>query len=111
MRSKSPAEVARALELGWVSWAGVPRAVLADNGGEVYPGFEEYLTGLGARMIYTSVESPWPNGICERTGGVWKTIWNASLQENHFPNQLSYKYCMFANACRDERRAASVVTS
>ena len=55
----------------WVTVFGAPRRFLSDNGGE-FNSSEMRCLGdrFGVELVCTAAESPWSNGVCERTNGV-----------------------------------------
>ena len=55
----------------WISIFGAPTRVLSDNGGEFSNEmFEDMCDNLNIKMMTTSAESPWSNGLCERHNAV-----------------------------------------
>ena len=73
IRDKRPETIIRALSDGWFSIFGPPSKVLSDNGGEFQ---NEKMRRMAERwnmkLLTTSAESPWSNGLCEKTVGIIK---------------------------------------
>ena len=79
--SKHPAVVRDALERIWLCWAGPPKAVTVDQGGEFGREFSDYLEGLGVHVRWTAAEAPWKNAAAERHGGYWKAVATHAIYE------------------------------
>ena len=79
--SKHP-RVVFATYLGvWCSWAGLPKAVLSDRGGEFHKEFSEELEAMNVQLLQAAVKSPTQNAACERAGGAWKFHARALIDE------------------------------
>ena len=65
----------------WKRWAGNPVRVLTDGGqefeGSVQQGFDDDQVYVEKIAAY----SPWQNGVCERHGGLWKSVFQKSFEE------------------------------
>lgn len=56
----------------WLQWAGPPRTVTVDQGGEFYGEFTQELESLGVAIHRIPTDAPWQAGATERNGGSWK---------------------------------------
>ena len=66
-----PATVIKGIFLSWIAIFGTPRKILSDNGGEFCNGeMREMGEKFNIRILTTSAESPWSNGVCERLNAV-----------------------------------------
>ena len=73
IRDKKPETIIRALYEGWFAIFGAPAKILSDNGGE----FQNEKVRMMAekwniKLLATAAESPWSNGLCEKTVGILK---------------------------------------
>lgn len=66
---------------GWTNWAGFPISLLVDGGGEFEGGFREAAELVPIEVRTTAGETPQQNGICERRGGVWKSVARAVIDQ------------------------------
>src|SRR5215469_2227096 len=68
IKSKQPTEIVRALLNKWIGIFGPPKELLSDNGLEfMNEDVKDLCERFGIRQIATAAESPWSNGLCERT--------------------------------------------
>ena len=79
--SKHPRVVFATFMGVWCSWAGLPKAVLSDRGGEFNKEFSEELEAMNVELISSAAISPTQNAVCERAGGAWKFHARALLDE------------------------------
>ena len=56
----------------WFNWAGVPRQILCDMGGELRREFAEGLESMSVDVRFSAPYNPTQNAQCERAGGAWK---------------------------------------
>ena len=82
MESPSSAAVARAFANHWIRWAGAPRQVHHDQGGEIQRDFEQLMEKLNAQTFVTASDSAWQHGMTERHGGILKTIVRHVVDDN-----------------------------
>ena len=69
--NKKPMTVIRAIFLRWISIFGCARKFLTDNGGEFNnQEFQDMGEKFNIRVMCTSAESPFSNGVCERLNAV-----------------------------------------
>ena len=72
---RSSSSVIDFLSQMWLPLLGAPRQVIADQGREFIS--EEFQTWCSSHSIilwHAAVQAPWQNGICERSGGILKSI-------------------------------------
>ena len=62
--------MSEAFKTYWLSWAGPPGRVVADQGKESFGVFSELMRCVGTHFNLTALEAPWLNGMVERHGGV-----------------------------------------
>ena len=70
LANERSAETARAFREGWMSWAGAPDTVLADQGAEFRKDFLVDMERFGIKLRLTATEAPWQHGVTERHGKV-----------------------------------------
>ena len=78
---KRPATLVKAFKQYWLSWAGAPTKIVADQGREGFTDFTKCARYLGAAFKMTALEAPWQNGMVERHGGVLGDIIEAIVLE------------------------------
>ena len=68
---KNPSTIIRAVFGRWISIFGTPKKILSDNGGEFNNrNFQDMCEQCNIRVICTSAESAFSNGVCERLNAV-----------------------------------------
>ena len=60
----------------WVSWAGLPVKLVLDLDTGFQDSFWELTSGDGIGMRCAAGQAHWQNGIAERYGGAWKSVWD-----------------------------------
>ena len=71
IRDKKPSTIIKMFLRSWVSIFGAPNKVLTDNGGEFNnPEMRQFGESFNVKIMTTSAESPWSNGVCERLNAV-----------------------------------------
>lgn len=65
----------------WKRWAGPPRRLISDGGGEFSLDWADALSRDGTQHEVTAAWSPWQNGMCERHGGSWKQAFQKAILE------------------------------
>ena len=69
--NKLPSTVIKGIFMRWISIFGTPRKILSDNGGEFSNcEMRDMCEKFNIRLLTTSAESPWSNGVCERLNAV-----------------------------------------
>ena len=81
LASHKPEVVWDTFMAGWTNWAGFPISLLVDGGGEFEGGFREAAELVPIEVRTTAGETPQQNGICERRGGVWKSVARAVIDQ------------------------------
>ncbi|CAE7263203.1 unnamed protein product [Symbiodinium microadriaticum] len=72
---KSSQEVVRFLKERWCPVFGTPRTIVMDQGREfISHEVERYAIESNVYLFFISVQAPWQNGLCERVGGMLKTV-------------------------------------
>ena len=71
INNKRPSTIIKCLFIHWISLFGPPKQILSDNGCEFNNGeMREMGEAFNIKILTTSAESPWSNGVCERLNGV-----------------------------------------
>ena len=70
--SRHPTVVLGKLLESWANWAGLPREILCDMGGEFRREFAQELESMGSDVRFAAPFSPTQNAQAERAGGAWK---------------------------------------
>ena len=65
----------------WSSWAGLPNSLQVDRGKEFLAKFSDHLKRFGVEQETMPLEAPWKQGKVERAGGLWKEIFQKTVQE------------------------------
>lgn len=81
VHDKKPATVARAFARFWLRWAGSPRKVIHDQGGEFQGSFARLMDKLNTGSYVTGSEAGWQNGMVERHGGILKVIFRHIIED------------------------------
>ena len=68
---KRPCTILKMLFIHWISKFGAPRQILTDNGREFNnEEMRQFGESFNVKILTTSAESPWSNGLCERLNGI-----------------------------------------
>ena len=73
--------VRKAYRRFWKRWAGVPKAIVSDDGPEFGAAWTDHLAGDGTEHCVTASYAPWQNDVCERLGGAWKVAFAKAALE------------------------------
>ena len=73
--------IRKAYRCFWKRWAGPPKKVITDGGGEFGQEWTDMLFRDGSIHETTAAYSPWQNGVCERAGATWQTAFQKGLLE------------------------------
>ena len=85
IKSKQPKEIISGIMKSWVAIFGAPRKMLTDNGGEfVSDAFMKMAESFNIRLLNTSAESPWSNGLVERHNGVLSEMLHKIMAERKY---------------------------
>lgn len=101
-KNKQPAEIIKGIFEGWVSVFGPPKKFLSDNGGEFAN--EEFLKmaeSLNVRVMHTSAESPWSNGLVERHNGTLKCMLEKIVGEKNLKLDIALPWAIQAKNALD----------
>ena len=75
LEDKSAESMVKFFKMRWIPVMGAPRVLVADQGREfVAWRFEEMCAEHGILLWHTAIQAPFQNGICERSGGILKTL-------------------------------------
>ena len=75
LEDKSSDSVIKFFKLRWLPVMGAPRVLVADQGREFISWkFEEMCAEHGILLWHCAIQAPWQNGLCERGGGILKTL-------------------------------------
>ena len=85
-----------AFKIYWLSWAGPPGKVVADQGKESFAVFSEFMRCLGTHFNLIALEAPLQNGMVERHGGVLGDIITAIVTETSFVGSSADDRCVYA---------------
>ena len=82
--SKHPSVIVQNVIMMWVANGfGTPKKFLIDNGGEfANESYKEMAEQFNAEICSTAAESPWQNGICERSHAGIDTCVEKSLEDD-----------------------------
>ena len=96
-KSKNPEEIIRMICEGWISVFGPPKKFLSDNGGEfANEKFLQLAEEMNIRVMTTSAESPWSNGLVERHNATLKHTL-AKMMADKSPNlQIALQWAVQA---------------
>ena len=82
MGSKKPEEVIKKLIKHWIGIFGSPNSILTDNGREFSnEKFLEMTEVFSIKSMTTAAESPWSNGVCEKTVGLIKDSMRKMMED------------------------------
>ena len=100
VKDKTPESIMNGLMEGWLSIFGPPSKILTDNGGEfqnekVRIMYERW----NIKMLTTPAESPWSNGLCERTVGLIKEGMRKMVEEENIKKEMALGWVVFAKNC------------
>lgn len=75
LENKSSEAIAKWFKERWLPIFGPPRVLIAHQGREFISwSFQEMCDEIGTLLYHIPVQAPWANGVCERAGGVLKTL-------------------------------------
>ena len=81
LKTKSSVSVAKKFLRYWVNWAGSPKRLHYDRGGEFEGKFETMLERLNVESYVVPTDAAWQAGLGERHGGILKTMHRAIVHE------------------------------
>lgn len=65
----------------WINWAGAPKHLLVDLDSGFKDKFLQLVDPRAVTVRCAAGQAHWQNGVYERHGGAWKTIWNKLVTE------------------------------
>ena len=83
LESTKSEELGRALVDGWMSWAGAPKHLLVDLDSGFKDKFLQLMDQRNVTVRCAAGQAHWQNGVCERHGAAWKSIWEKLVDEEH----------------------------
>ena len=100
IKDKKPETIIRALCDGWFAIFGAPSKILSDNGGEFQ---NEKVRRMAERwnikMLATAAESPWSNGLCEKTVGILKESLRKMRDNEEVDLEIALRWVVSARNC------------
>lgn len=78
-------QVRKHFRRSWLRWAGPPIRLWTDGGNEFGEPFASMAESDGTQHEVPAAWSPSQNGIVEKHGGIWKTVFRKTMLE-HVPN-------------------------
>ena len=100
IKDKKPETIIRTLYNGWFAIFGAPCKILSDNGGE----FQNEKVRMMAekwniKLLATAAESPWSNGLCEKTVGVLKESLRKMRDDEEVDLTIALMWVVSAKNC------------
>ena len=101
-RSKKPSEIIKGVIESWVSVFGCPGKFLMDNGRE-FANEEMMKTAeaMNIRILHTSAESPWSNGLVEKHNGTLKYMLEKICADKKVDVTVALPWAVQAKNCLD----------
>ena len=100
IRDKKPETIIKSLFDGWFAIFGAPSKILSDNGGEFQ---NEKVRKMAERwnikVLTTAAESPWSNGLCEKTVGILKDSMRKMRDNEEVDLSIALKWVVSARNC------------
>ena len=100
IRDKKPETIIKTFADGWFAIFGAPSKMLSDNGREFQ---NEKVRRMAERwsikLLATAAESPWSNGLCEKTVGILKESWRKMKDEEGIDDSMALRWVVCARNC------------
>ena len=100
IRDKKPETIIKTLVDGWFAIFGAPLKILSDNGGEFQ---NEKVRRMAERwnvkLLATAAESPWSNGLCEKTVGILKESLRKMRDDEEVDLAIALRWVVSARNC------------
>ena len=100
IRDKKPETIIKTLVDGWFAIFGAPLKILSDNGGEFQ---NEKVRRMAERWniksLATAAESPWSNGLCEKTVGLLKESLRKMRDDGEVDLAIALRWAVSARNC------------
>ena len=100
IRDKKPETIIRTLIEGWFAIFGAPSKILSDNGGEFQNEKVRRMTERwNIKVLVTAAESPWSNGLCEKTVGILKESLRKMREDEEVDSMEALRWVVCARNC------------
>ena len=101
LQHKSSAAISKWFQERWLPIFGPPRVLVADQGREFISWeFQELCDRHSTLLHHIPVQAPWANGVCERGGGILKTLLECCVKSHSVVGfeemQLAVQECTMA---------------
>lgn len=97
--NKKPETIMKTILEGWFAIFGAPSKVLSDNGGEFQNEKVRRMSEQwNIKWMATAAESPWSNGICEKTVGILKESLR-KMRDEEVDSNLALRWVVCARNC------------
>ncbi|CAE7224139.1 RE2, partial [Symbiodinium sp. CCMP2456] len=90
----SSSDMARAMQMVWLSWAGPPESIVLDRGLENRGQLQKLMTAHGVLLRYIGVESPYQLGRGERHGGILKEVIKALVTSRQLRGRQNMEFAV-----------------
>ncbi|CAE7502298.1 TY4B-J, partial [Symbiodinium sp. CCMP2456] len=90
----SSSDMARAMQMVWLSWAGPPESIVLDRGLENRGQLQKLMTAHGVLLRYIGVESPFQLGRGERHGGILKEVIKALVTSRQLRGRQNMEFAV-----------------
>ena len=91
----------------WTSWAGFPAKLVLDLDTGFQDSFWELTSGDGIAMRCAAGQAHWQNGVAERYGGAWKSVWDKLCVEHKIIDSELWEATSAVNEARNTLRNRS----
>ena len=100
LKDKRPDSIMKTLIDGWFALFGAPCKILSDNGGEFQNEKMRIMTERwNIKVITTPAESPWSNGLCEKTVGLLKESLRKMRDDEEIDLDMALRWVVSARNC------------
>ena len=100
IKDKKPETIIRTLIDGWFAIFGAPSKILSDNGGEFQNEKVRRMTERwNIKVLVTAAESPWSNGLCEKTVGILKESLRKMREDEEVDSMEALRWVVCARNC------------
>ena len=96
-KTKQPSEIIKAICESWITIFGAPGKFLTDNGGEfANEQMTQMAEAMNIRVMTTSAESPWSNGLVERHNATLKHMLDKISAEKEVQTEIALAWAVQA---------------
>ena len=100
IKDKKPETIIRTLCDGWFGMFGAPSKILSDNGGEFQnEKMRKMAERWNVKILTTAAESPWSNGLCEKTVGLLKESLRKMRDDEEIDLGIALRWVVSARNC------------